>query len=73
LVDLKKSEPAMKSLERRVEQRRAGVAAKTKSKTGASDEGEIVEGEAVPSGSAAQPAGPRNQPKGKKRQGGKRR
>lgn len=73
LVDLKKSEPAMKSLERRVEQRRAGVAAKTKSKTGSSDEGEIVEGEAVPSGSAARPAGPRNQPKGKKRQGGKRR
>jgi preprotein translocase subunit SecF len=72
LVDLKKSEPQMKSLERRVEQRRAG-ASKTKSKAGVSAEGEMVEDEAVPSGSAARASGPRNQPKAKKRQGGKRR
>jgi preprotein translocase subunit SecF len=67
LVDLKKGEPEMKALERRVEQRRGGASRKD---GGASNE--PAQSESVGSGSGVRTSGPRQQPKGKKRSGGKR-
>jgi preprotein translocase subunit SecF len=71
LVDLKKNEPEMKALERRVEQRRGGV----ERKSSAAGAGTGGAGDAAGTAAAAgkpRPSGPRQQPKSKKRSGGKR-
>jgi preprotein translocase subunit SecF len=67
LVDLKKGEPEMKALERRVEQRRGGASRKDGA---AGAEGQ--QAAATGSSSGVRTSGPRQQPKGKKRSGGKR-
>lgn len=77
LASLKEREPQMQALARRVEQRRSGAKTKAKAGAGSSNPEPALDenGEAVVTAGAAssKPAGPRNQPARKKRQGGKRR
>ena len=69
LVDLKKNEPEMKALERRVEQRRGGAGRKATDADGTAAASSSATGA---SGAKPRTGGPRQQPKSKKRSGGKR-